>query len=300
MCSAEHRGDYQEVMTMTKIEVREAMSDEAFHDIQFLHRTVWGLDDLDVTPTHIYSAVEKNGGVILCAYDRGRPVGFVFAFNGLDVDGPYLYLHNIGVLPELRGRGVAFILETALAKRALAKSVNLVKWTFDPLESANAHLYIHKLRATSDEYIQSYFDEMTDRINLGLPSDRLIIKWRIDEDLIESISSNEATRPDYDSNDVTRLNRIEQDAEGLPRPVDLEAVPRGAAGGGVYLLEIPSNLDHLKRTSMDTAIEWRMHVRNLLEACFSARLVITDTVFDNPRFHYLLTPGNPKCSTHAG
>ena len=152
---------------MENLQIKIADTNEYFTDLQFLHKKIWGIQDIDVTPTHIYSAVHKNGGVMLCAYIDNEPVAFSFGFYGKDEDDRYyFYSHNMGVLKEYRHQGIGLLLKLELARQLLRKNVNLVKWTFDPLESANAYLNIHKLQATSDTYITNYHETTWSRDRL--------------------------------------------------------------------------------------------------------------------------------------
>ena len=71
-----------------------------------------------------------------------------------------------------------------LAQRAscLDRGIGLVRWTFDPLVARNAHLNIGKLGATCDRFHRDYYGEMTDAVNVGDRSDRLVVRWLLDRE----------------------------------------------------------------------------------------------------------------------
>lgn len=277
---------------MENLQIKIADTNEYFTDLQFLHKKIWGIQDIDVTPTHIYSAVHKNGGVMLCAYIDNEPVAFSFGFYGKDEeDRYYFYSHNMGVLKEYRHQGIGLLLKLELARQLLRKNVNLVKWTFDPLESANAYLNIHKLQATSDTYITNYYEEMQDSINRGVPSDRLIVQWNISGQLLENIMRKKNGKEKYILADDRILNRIYYDSENLPQPREIPlSLSLKKKEKERFFLEVPSNLHFLREKSMETVINWRYHVRSILSACFEKEYIISDAIYIKPRFFYVLTP----------
>jgi len=280
-------------MTQPEIVIKICQTNSAFRDVQFLHKTIWGLDDLEITPTHIYLAATHAGGKILCAYADEKPVGYVFGFVGAEDKGtPYFYSHNLGVLPKWRNRGIAFSLKTRLREVLLADGFSDVKWTYEPLDSKNAYAYIGKLGGVSNTYYREYYGEMEDDINRGLPSDRLVVDWFIDSKHVSRKINRESPKSSLGNIDNdTLLNSVQVD-ENLPKPVDrkLNLKELLLAGKNQFYLEIPSNFHTLKEVSPALVLEWRLHVRQLMEACFAHDLCITDVMYEAHRFLYILQP----------
>ena len=69
-----------------------------------------------------------------------RAVGFALAFVALKETGAYLHSHMVGVLAEYRDRGVGRLLKLAQREDALARGIDLIEWTFDPLQLKNARV----------------------------------------------------------------------------------------------------------------------------------------------------------------
>jgi chorismate synthase len=51
-----------------------------------------------------------------------------------------------------------------------------MRWTYDPLQLANAHLNLRSLRAVGSHYHPDFYGSMGG-INGGLPSDRVVVEW---------------------------------------------------------------------------------------------------------------------------
>ena len=81
------------------------------------------------------------------------------------------------MLPEYRRWGVGWRLKMAQRDAVLAQGLERITWTFDPLESANAHLNFAKLGVISDTYLPDFYGAMPEALNAGLPSDRLLVAW---------------------------------------------------------------------------------------------------------------------------
>lgn len=280
-------------MTPAQIVIKICDSNSAFQDVQYLHKTIWGLDELEITPTHIYLAVHHAGGKTLCAYANDKPVGYVFGFAGVEDGGsPYFYSHNLGVLEEWRNQGIAYALKVRLREVLLTAGFTKVKWTYEPLDSKNAHAYIGNLGGISNTYHREYYGAMDDDINRGLPSDRLVVDWFIASNHVSGKLDGESPEPSLkDVDEQTVLNSIEYDKD-LPQPIENEIDIRKAlqAGRAQFSLEIPSNFHQLKEASTRLALQWRRHVRKLLEYCFDNRLCITDVIYEQHRFLYILEP----------
>lgn len=274
------------------LEIKVGDSSAIFGDVQYLHSTIWGLDDLEITPTHIYRAARHAGGQVLCAYVDGDPVGYVFGFAGLEPDGGcYFYSHNLGVLEDWRNQGIASALKVRLRAELLEAGYTDVKWTYEPLDSKNAYAYIGKLGGTASTYHREYYGEMDDDINRGLPSDRLVIDWLIDSERVAERLADSAQKPSLDDLDPAGvLNGMEDDAHGnpVPRATGVKIQQALAAGVTRIAFEIPTDFHELKEEAPEIVLRWRLHVRDLLEDCFAHDLVITEAVYEQNRFLYVL------------
>ena len=163
------------------ISIKRLTTIQQFHQCEELQRRVWGMSDTDVVPLHLLLTVQKNGGLVLGAFDEGgRMIGCLFGFLGArDATAQQLKhcSHMMGVLEGWRGRGVGYQLKLAQREHALAQGLELVTWTYDPLESLNAALNIGKLGVVCRTYFRDLYGEMEDGLNVGLSSDRFQVEW---------------------------------------------------------------------------------------------------------------------------
>ena len=54
-----------------------------------------------------------------------------------------------------------------------------IAWAFDPLQAGNAHFNLSRLGARGVRYVENMYGERTDRLNAGVPTDRLIVLWDV-------------------------------------------------------------------------------------------------------------------------
>jgi predicted GNAT superfamily acetyltransferase len=120
-------------------------------------------------------AHSQVGGLILGGFDGNKLVGVSYGFPGRDHTGLFLYSHLLAVDSEYRGANIGYDLKRFQAEKALENGYSKIKWTFDPLESKNAYLNIHKIGASSHEYKVNFYGQMTDPLNYGSPTDRLLV-----------------------------------------------------------------------------------------------------------------------------
>jgi len=273
-------------MKSTDIRIKNIKTIENIKTIIKLHKSIWGLDDFEITPPHIYKATLQTGGHILIAYKNKEPAGFIYGFPGFDGGGSrYFYIHNLGVEKKFRSLGIGLKLNFQLRKILLKESYSTVKWTFDPLESTNANLYIGKMGGIVEDYIKNYYGEMTDKLNKNISSDRLIIKWEIKSSrVVKKLNSGDSF---FTRNDVEKskcLNFISKDNKPKNNNYNSDS--------NFYFLEIPSNYHEIKANSFNIIKEWRVYVRNILQSFLEKGFIIADTVYFNNKFFYVLSYKN--------
>src|SRR6056297_247475 len=273
-------------MKSTDIRIKNIKTIENIKTIIKLHKSIWGLDDFEITPPHIYKATLQTGGHILIAYKNKEPAGFIYGFPGFDGGcSRYFYIHNLGVEKKFRSLGIGLKLNFQLRKILLKESYSTVKWTFDPLESTNANLYIGKMGGIVEDYIKDYYGEMTDKLNKNISSDRLIIKWEIKSSrVVKKLNSGDSF---FTRNDVEKskcLNFISKDNKPKNNNYNSDS--------NFYFLEIPSNYHEIKANSFNIIKEWRVYVRNILQSFLEKGFIIADTVYFNNKFFYVLSYKN--------
>ncbi|MBI3666032.1 MAG: GNAT family N-acetyltransferase [Acidobacteria bacterium] len=145
-----------------------------------MQQTVWGFSDIDLLPPRLFVVAAKIGGQVLGAFDGQRMVGFCLSLPGLKAGGRYyLHSHMLGVLPEYRDRGIGRMLKLAQRNDALARDINLIEWTFDPLEIKNARFNIERLGAVVRRFVPNQYGATSSPLHAGLPTDRLVAEWWI-------------------------------------------------------------------------------------------------------------------------
>ena len=164
------------------IEIRELGKHEELRDVVALQKTIWGFEDADLLPFRMMVVATKIGGQLLGAFDGDRMIAFCLAIPGLKEDGkPYLHSHMLGVLGKYRNHGVGRQLKLRQRDDALARGIDLIEWTFDPLEIKNAYFNVERLGAIVRRYLRNQYGASSSPLHGGLPTDRLVAEWWIRE-----------------------------------------------------------------------------------------------------------------------
>lgn len=274
------------------VEIRPVRTHDEYRAIERLEQEVWGFDEVEIVPHHLLLTVQKNGGLVLGAFETApagegeRLVGFVFGFVGLSPDGRVRHCsHMAGVVPAYQNQSLGHRLKLAQREHVLAQGMNLITWTFDPLESRNANLNFHKLGATCRMYLRDLYGDLRDTLNIGLPSDRFRVDWHIASDHVA-----ERLRDDWVGISLSSL--LVQDVPVLnrPSPGDPLRPPQTVLPleGERLLVQIPADFQALKSADMGLARAWRLHTRTLFEAAFDAGYTVVDLLFEGRQSCYLL------------
>ena len=168
---------------------------EEFDYCVALEEAVWGYDPADMIPRRVFLLASRIGGQVLGAFDSNQPgtppIGFAMALPAYRNGHAYLHSHMVGVLPQHRNRGVARALKLAQRDDALARGIDLMEWTFDPLEIKNAHLNIAKLGAIVRRYKHNFYGPSSSPLQGGLPTDRVYAEWWLRSKRVERAISNQ-------------------------------------------------------------------------------------------------------------
>ena len=152
----------------------------------------WGYSDGDVIPRRAFTVARRIGGQVIGAFDvdmhrshsssMGELIGFAMALPGIHAGRkgaaePYLHSHMLAVRPSYRNDGVGRRLKLYQRLEAINRGIELMEWTFDPLEIKNSFLNIHRLGAIVRSYTPNFYGVSSSRLQGGLPTDRLHAEW---------------------------------------------------------------------------------------------------------------------------
>ena len=228
-----------------------------------LERDVWGYTDAeDVVPPPVLIVSVKRGGVLLGAFDAaGLMKGFVYSILGLKAGRPMQWSHMLGVTADARNHGLGVALKLAQRQATLEMGLDLIEWTYDPLQALNAHLNFCRLGVIVEEYEENIYGQSSSPLHRGTPTDRLVAEWRITEPHVERRIA--ATGPPVRDQSVGRAPIVNPSREGTPwlRPV----------GGDLgltdsrLLVEIPVGFSEMQEQEPPLALERRLATRRLFQ-----------------------------------
>lgn len=170
------------------IEIHKLTQYPEFVDAVKLQKSIWGFDEVDLLPVRLFVTASKIGGHSFGAYDRDRMVGFCLAIPGIKPGAKsYLHSHMLGVMKEYRDAGLGRKLKLAQREDALSEGVDLIEWTFDPLEIKNAFFNIERLGAIVRRFVLNQYGTTSSPLNAGLPTDRCTAEWWLNSDRVTAL-----------------------------------------------------------------------------------------------------------------
>jgi len=221
-------------MLQSDVILRECTSFEDFKACIELEQAVWKDDDIDVMPVRLYMLSKACNAPTIGAFDTsGRLVGFGHTMLALLQGRVAFHSHMLAVVEDRRDQDIGYRIKLAQRQRAIEAGVPLIFWTFDPLQSRNAHFNINKLGAIIRQYKENYYGEGVSTVfDSEVPSDRLIAEWWVSSDHVASVL--EGRRPSIE--------------------------------GKLGSIEIPDDVDAIRRLSVEDHRHWRMRAREEFRA----------------------------------
>ena len=254
--------------TETSIEIRDIESPAELRAVEELQKEIWGVRDLDIVPLSQLVAARMSGGLVIGAFDRGTLVGFVYGFVGFERGVTVHHSHMLAVRPGYRSQDLGFRLKVVQRERVLAQGINIMTWTFDPLQSLNAHFNFNKLGVVADQYLVNFYGEDASSFLHRNGTDRLWVTWQL-----ESVRVSRKLDKKYAMQGIANLPALVQLDEN-DRPHFDGGVERMAGNGA--LIEIPSDINTLEKQDPELAFEWRTATRRAFTEALASGFVVED------------------------
>ncbi|MBW8895193.1 MAG: GNAT family N-acetyltransferase [Acidobacteria bacterium] len=248
---------------MSPFSIRRLSTLDECRRVAALEKVVWGLPDSeDVVPSSLLIASIKRGAILLGAFDGEALRGFVYSLPAVKEGRLTHWSHMLGVAPEVRGQGLGLQLKRAQRDHAIAIVLDLIEWTFDPLQALNAHFNFTRLGVVVEEYEQDMYGQTGSPLHFGTPTDRFVAEWRLTAPHVErrvSLGGAALIRDQsvMSAAAVTQcLARGEWLTPSMPR-LDLETRR--------LTVEIPTDFTEMQSRQPHLAMEWRLNTRSIFQ-----------------------------------
>ena len=184
-------------MTGNGIEIRRCQGLDELRTCVALQKEIWNFTDEELVPLRMFVVADRVGGQVMGAFDGAEMIGFALSVPGTRSGHIYLHSHMLAVRSAYRNTGLGRRLKLLQREDALARGIELIEWTFDPLEIKNAYLNIEKLGAIARRYNINQYGITSSPLQGGLPSDRLIAEWWLKSERVESLLAS-GENPQFD------------------------------------------------------------------------------------------------------
>lgn len=240
------------------MEIRKIESLAEMREVEQLQREVWGVDDLEVYPALALKPQTEVGGILIGAFDQGRMVGFVFGFPGILDGETIIHSDMLGISEGYRSHNLGYALKLAQREAAMQRGIERITWTFDPLQSRNAHFNFSKLGVMADRYYVDYYG-VTSSFLHRFGTDRLWVTWLLDSERVKSrVEEALKPAPPGDLDQLLHLVRVGENLE--PVSDEFREEPQ-------LIIEIPSQIsEHHER--------WREATRKAFTSAIGAGYVV--------------------------
>jgi predicted GNAT superfamily acetyltransferase len=254
--------------------IRDIEGISEMQEVESLQKEVWGCDDRDIVPLTVLAATREIGAILIGAFDGSSLIGFAYSFVGREDEQLVHHSHMLAVRPTYRNANLGYKLKLAQRDRALAQGINRMTWTFDPLQSLNAHFNFAKLGVIADAYKINFYGETTSSFlhQIGNGTDRLWVTWPLDSsrvrDRLQAKDQNRTSNLDLDR--ITCLIQVG------PNNVPQRGQSSPVTGEKYTSIEIPADINSLQRESPELAVRWREATRWAFTEALSSGYQIED------------------------
>lgn len=256
--------------------IRLLESHEDYLQAEAFQRTVWGFPDREVNSLNELTVVQRIGGFVFGAYDaEGEMAGFCFGVPALKKGRVYHYSRMLGVLPKYQDRGLGFKMKLHQRDLVLKQKLDLIRWTFDPLQSRNAFFNLEKLGVVIREYIENIYGRSASTFNAGLETDRFVPEWHLRSPAVRAALRGRRVPVSLQEVIEGRPWEHALDAQPTESGICVPETARLNVKSPQVCVEIPPDIDRLKNLDMETAQAWRFETRKVFQRLFQRGYVVT-------------------------
>jgi predicted GNAT superfamily acetyltransferase len=248
--------------------VRDLTTHADFQAVFALELEVWHLPNGDdAVPAILLAVGVKHGAILVGAFDAaGRLVAFAYSFPALTGGRLIQWSHMLGVAEGHRGAGLGRRLKLEQRARAIGQGIDVIAWTFDPLQAGNAAFNLEALGAEAGEYVEDVYGASDSPLHAGAPTDRLVAEWRLTTDKVRAAAGEIAGRPPGPpARGPTRhIHRVTRHGPWLVP----DGEPDLSFSADVVGIRVPPAFTEMLRERPDLARAWRAATRQSFSAAF--------------------------------
>src|ERR1700676_372362 len=237
-----------------QIAIRDLKSIDDLSQLKAVEKEVWGMTDEDTLPLTLAIACKAAGNIFVGAFDKEKNkekdklVGFAFGFLGREHGQTTIHSHMLAVLDSYRHLDLGSRLKQAQRERAMAMGVREMTWTYDPLQSPNAHFNFSKLGVVSETYKVDFYGPETSSMLHRNGTDRLWVRWILNSRRVRDRLAGKYAR--VETPDAMARQRVS--------------------------IEIPGDILEVERTDMGLAREWRDATRWAFREAVKAGFLVAE------------------------
>ena len=225
--------------------------------VEDLQKEVWGIPDIEVVPFTQLVAAKEAGGTLIGAYDADLLVGFVYGFPSFEYGQAAHHSHMLAVKTAYRNLDLGRKLKLAQREHVIAQGIAVMTWTFDPLQSLNAHFNFQKLGVVADRYLRDFYGAEAASFLHQTGTDRLWVSWWLTSDHVK-------------------------------RTISGDRVPESLAPDDLSI-EIPGDINSLQQQNPREALKWREETRQAFTEAIRSGYKVVGFVRENSIGRYLLS-----------
>lgn len=257
---------------------------------------VWGRGFSERVPPAILMIANRIGGLAAGAFEpAGALKGFVFGLTGV-VGGRLIHWSDMLAVREgSRDQGLGTRLKAYQRETMLARGVQEMRWTFDPLQARNAHVNFNKLGILTREYVEDMYGDTDSPLHRGVGTDRLVASWQMNSERVRN-RLREAGKRDEERGlgEVPVILPVEE-ARAFPAP----GSPRLGRGDPCLLLPVPADVPRMMNEEPSMAVRWRGATRQAFMHYLARGYEVREFFRGEPVGHYLLVRGDTETSAES-
>ncbi|MEY3677218.1 MAG: hypothetical protein RL351_445 [Actinomycetota bacterium] len=221
------------------LQILEVESASQAESMAAFFKSIW-TDGDEVVPFDLILAALHVGGYATIAKLDNQVVGASFGFLGEFAAHQVLHSHVTAASVS----GVGYQLKQHQFAWAQERELGGITWTFDPLVRRNCVFNFEKLGALAVEYLPNFYGTMTDAINAGDDSDRILAYWPVQESMPAQTTKASSFA----------LKNI----DGAPQSQSYDDTQ-------AFWVELPEDIEGLRKTNLELARQWRKAVREAVQ-----------------------------------
>ncbi|MBT6120010.1 hypothetical protein HOH45_00925 [bacterium] len=232
---------------------------------------IWGKETGSI-PYSVLKTATKIKALAIGAFQNNTLVGFLYSAPGLWKNELIHWSYRTAILPTHQNMKIGHSLKLFQKEFCKKNGFHSIVWSFDPLETRNAHFNINKNETIIQTYEENMYEGSKRVLHTKMSPDRLIVECPLNHSSkLKNLNDKKKSWLTYLNSNKKFANTTHLIEEIDNTPTNIRLNQPSHAPSNIELIHLPLDYTSLTNTELK---KLHLHLKTKFQHAFSRKLAI--------------------------